>query len=164
MRLSQVQPTPRHGSLEPSNNQVGNLTIGRVGFNIPIEENRVSLRNTGDDTEKRGTSWNVGNNHHGNGSWKHKKLDLPTFDGDNPYGWILGAERYFRFYRLSEEDQLEAVVVALNDDALLWFQYEDDRCPLRSWKEMKAMLVRRFRLNSVGSLHEQWSDHRQRGR
>lgn len=54
-------------------------------------------------------------------------------------------------------------MVALDGDALLWFQYEDDRRPLRSWDEMKAMILRRFRLNAAGSLHEQWADHWQTG-
>lgn len=40
----------------------------------------------------------------GNENWKLRKLDLPIFDGTNPHGWILRAERLFHFYRLNEED------------------------------------------------------------
>lgn len=36
-------------------------------------------------------------------------------------GWILHVERYFSFYRLSDEEMIEAVVVGLDGDALLWF-------------------------------------------
>lgn len=56
-------------------------------------------------------------------NWKLRKLDLPIFDGTNPDGWILSAERFFHFYRLGEEDQLEAAIVALDGDALLWYQW-----------------------------------------
>lgn len=57
---------------------------------------------------------------------------------------------------------MEAAVVAFDGDALLWFQYENDRRPLRTWEEMKSMLLRRFRSNVVGTLNEQWSDKRDR--
>lgn len=54
----------------------------------------------------------------GVGNWRYKRLDLPTFDGSNPDGWVLRAERYFDFYRLDEKEKLEAAVVALDGDAL----------------------------------------------
>ena len=63
----------------------------------------------------------------GQSNWKMRKLDLPLFDGTNPDGWILRAERFFHFYRLGEEDQLEAAIVALEGDALLWYQWERRR-------------------------------------
>lgn len=51
--------------------------------------------------------------------WRHKRLDLPTFDGTNPDGWILRAEHFFAFYRLEAAEKLEAAVVAFDGDALL---------------------------------------------
>ena len=64
------------------------------------------------------------NGHHGGGSnWRFKKLDMPLFDGSQPDGWILRAERYLSFYILSEEEKMEAAVVAFEGDALSWFQY-----------------------------------------
>lgn len=55
-------------------------------------------------------------------SWRHKKLDMPLFDGTNLDGWILRAERFFSFYGLTEEEKVEATLVALEGQALLWFQ------------------------------------------
>lgn len=46
---------------------------------------------------------------------------MPVFDGGDPDGWILRAERYFRFYRLSENDKIEAAVVSMEGDALSGF-------------------------------------------
>ncbi|KAL4571571.1 hypothetical protein LXL04_018332 [Taraxacum kok-saghyz] len=60
----------------------------------------------------------------GGTNWRYRKLDMPLFDGSHPDGWILRAERYFSFYKLSEADKVEAAVVALEGDALLWFQWE----------------------------------------
>lgn len=75
--------------------------------------------------------WNIGLNGTGSGgsgfgagtghsNWRYRKLDMPVFDGTDPDGRILRVERYFGFYRLSEEEMLEAVVVALEGDALRW--------------------------------------------
>nr|AEV42261.1 hypothetical protein [Beta vulgaris] len=99
----------------------------------------------------------------GGGGWKAKRLDLPIFTGTNPDGWILRTERYFGFYRLAAEEQLEAAVVALDGEALLWFQWEHRHRPITGWPEMKAMLLRQFRDTALGSLQEQWMNHHQEG-
>lgn len=88
-------------------------------------------------------------------------MDLPIFSGTNPDGWILRAERFFHFYRLSEEEQVEAAVVSMDGDALLWYQWENRRRPISRWSEMKALLLRQFRGTEMGSLHEQWLCHHQ---
>lgn len=95
--------------------------------------------------------------------WRHKKLDLPLFDGENPDGWILRAERFFEFYGLSEKEKVEATIVALEDKALLWFQWEHRRRPIESWEQVKRLLRRQFRSQSNGTLQEQWLAHRQGG-
>lgn len=95
----------------------------------------------------------------GGTNWRIKKLDLPLFDGTNPDGWIMRAERYFSFYRLPEDEKLEAAVVSLEGDALLLYQWEHKRRPLRRWEEMKSLILRQFRPTATGSLHEQWLNH-----
>lgn len=97
------------------------------------------------------------------GSWRFRKLDLPLFDGINPDGWIIRAERYFKFHRMSEEDKVEAAVVALEGDALLWFQWENGRREVQGWEELKGLLLRQFRPLTGGTLHEQWLSHVQEG-
>lgn len=92
----------------------------------------------------------------GNGNWRYRKLDMPVFDGEDPDGWILRVERYFAFYHLSEMEMLEAVVVALDGDALRWYQWENKRHPVRRWADLKQFILRQFRPSSGGSLYEQW--------
>lgn len=50
--------------------------------------------------------------------WKYRKLDLPLFDGSNQDGWILRAERNFKFFRLYDEEKVEVPVVSLDGDTL----------------------------------------------
>lgn len=92
----------------------------------------------------------------GQSNWRYRKLDMPVFDGSDPVGWILRVKWYFGFYRLTEEEMLEAVVVALEDDALRWFQWENKRHPIRRWADLKGFILRQFCPVSDGSLHEQW--------
>ncbi|XP_074347938.1 uncharacterized protein LOC141686775 [Apium graveolens] len=54
----------------------------------------------------------------GMGTWHFLKLDMPLFDGTDHDGWILRVERYFTFYKLTEADMLEVMVVAFEGDAL----------------------------------------------
>lgn len=93
---------------------------------------------------------------HTGGNWRYRKLDLPIFDGTNPDGWLLRAERYFSFYRLSEEEKLEAAVVGFDGDALLWYQWENRRRPIRRWEEMRSLILQQFRPQHAGTLCEQW--------
>lgn len=90
------------------------------------------------------------------GNWRNKKLDLPVFVGDDPDGWILQAERYFTFYSLSEKEKVESAIVNLEEAALQWFHWEHQRRPIRRWEELKGLVLRRFRTNEEGTLHEQW--------
>lgn len=112
-----------------------------------------------------GPGGGYGNGVYGGGgtNWRHKKLDLPLFDGTNPDGWILRAERYFSFYRLNEEEKIEATVVALEGQALLWFQWEHRRRPIKRWDQAKALLRRQFRSHTAGTLQEQWLANIQEG-
>lgn len=116
----------------------------------------------GGEDEAKGSGTNNGggiNSNLGGGmnaNWRFRKLDMPLFDGSNPDGWIIRAERYFLFYRLNESEKLEASVVALEGDALFWYQWEHRRRPINCWDEMKTMILRQFRPSSSGSLHEQW--------
>ena len=96
-------------------------------------------------------------------NWRYKKLDMPLFSGENPDGWILRAERFGKFYGLSEMKKVEAAVVAFEGDVLLWYQWEQSRRPINSWGEMKHMLLRQFRPVAAGSLHEQWLTLSQEG-
>lgn len=98
-----------------------------------------------------GGAWN-----RGGGNWRHRKLDMPAFDGSDPDGWILRGERFFAFYGFSDSEKMEAAVVAMEGDALKWYQWENKRRPVRSWESMKNFVLAQFRPLNAGSLYEQW--------
>lgn len=37
-----------------------------------------------------------------------RRLELPLFSGDNPYGWLNRAEHYFHFNGIDDKDKSEA--------------------------------------------------------
>lgn len=73
-----------------------------------------------------------------------KKVEMPVFGGENPYGWITRAERYFRVTRYDPAARLELVSLSLEDDALSWFNYEVEHRPFYDWHEFKRRMLARF--------------------
>lgn len=102
-----------------------------------------------------------------------EELEMPLFHG-NQSDWILEAEGYFSLYGLREEDKLDAAVMALQGDALLWYEWEHRRRPIKDWEEMKSLIRRRYTLplypkceaknngerNSTMNKEERIGDHR----
>ncbi|CAA7021632.1 unnamed protein product [Microthlaspi erraticum] len=73
-----------------------------------------------------------------------KRMELPVFSGDDAYGWIALAERFFRIGGYSEEDKLEVVSISLGGDVLSWFNSETHRKPFLSWQDFTDRLIARF--------------------
>ncbi|KAD4385545.1 hypothetical protein E3N88_25713 [Mikania micrantha] len=51
------------------------------------------------------------------------KIDFPTFSGGDPRGWVLKAEKYFRFYNTSEDEKVDIAAMHLEDDPLDLFSW-----------------------------------------
>lgn len=88
--------------------------------------------------------------------WRYRKMEMPLFEGKDPDGWVLKSEKYFTVCRLSEHEKVDAAVVAMEGDALKWYQWENGRNPVSSWLDFKARILHQFRPLNAGSLHEQW--------
>lgn len=116
---------------EGSSNHPGSATIGMIPTPLIRDE---PGKGTGSGFITRGSGGGPGN-------WHYRKLDMPIFDRNDPDGWILRVERYFAFYRLTEEEMLEAVAVALDGDALRWYQWENKRHPIRRWVDLKGFIL-----------------------
>ncbi|XP_024963751.1 uncharacterized protein LOC112504018 [Cynara cardunculus var. scolymus] len=94
---------------------------------------------------------------------KGHKLEIPIFDGKDPDGWILRAERYFTLNQLSQEEKIDVSFVSFEGDALKWFQWEHKRHPITRWEDLKHLPLRQFRSLSADSLCEQFLSVRQEG-
>ena len=94
---------------------------------------------------------------------KHRKLELPIFEGEDPLGWIFRVERYFTVNGVTEAERLDAAVVSLEGKALAWFQWMEARTPVRSWQEFKTEVTERFHCKQIGDEYEQLMALRQLG-
>lgn len=71
-------------------------------------------------------------------------MEIPVFSGDDPHGWIIRVERYFRINGVREREKLDAVVIAMEGRALNWFQWWEEQAAMRTWEEFKVAVKRRF--------------------
>ncbi|KAJ9562283.1 hypothetical protein OSB04_007443 [Centaurea solstitialis] len=94
---------------------------------------------------------------------KGRKLEIPTFDGTDPDGWILRAERYFSLNRLSQAEKIDVSFIAFEGAALKWFQWENRRHPISRWEDLRALILRQFRSTVTGTLCEQFLAVKQEG-
>lgn len=81
-----------------------------------------------------------------NGQWdlRPRRIELSSFDGENPDGWILKAERYFALHRMTNTEKLETTIISFEGEALIWFGWENKKRPFLSWEELKSQLLLRF--------------------
>ncbi|XP_056686977.1 uncharacterized protein [Spinacia oleracea] len=125
---------------------------------LTTQKETVAQQQVSEQEEVRSDNWVEKNRNFegGGGHWKYRKLDMPLFEGSDPDGWILRGEKYFDFYKLSETEKMDAAVVSMEGDALRWFTFESRRRPMRTWPELKARVLAKYRPTNAGTLHEQW--------
>ncbi|XP_031271166.1 uncharacterized protein LOC116129586 [Pistacia vera] len=73
-----------------------------------------------------------------------RKLEMPIFSDEDPYGWIFRVERYFNINGISEEGKLTAATVCMEGEAINWFQWTESKTPASSWAMLKLALLQRF--------------------
>ena len=80
-----------------------------------------------------------GNNHDENTKTKWHKLVIPIFLGKDAHGWISKLEQYFCMREVSEEEKMTFVILALEWDALGWYQWWES-CNPKTWLCMSAAI------------------------
>lgn len=71
---------------------------------------------------------------------RRKQLDYHLFSGIDPDGWLFRIKQFFSINRYSEERIITAGI-ALEGDALSWFQWQNRRRPFVNWAEFKVALL-----------------------
>ncbi|XP_054824059.1 uncharacterized protein LOC129322054 [Prosopis cineraria] len=64
------------------------------------------------------------------------KIEFPKFSGGDPRGWILKAEKYFKYYNTPEEEKVDVASLALEGDALELFAWISHERTLNYWDEL----------------------------
>ena len=95
-------------------------------------------------------------------SWV-KKVELPTFEGHDPLGWLARAEKFFEVQQVKPLERLRLAFISMEGNAIRWFQYWRLKFKNLSWKEFADALIRRFGGNRRGPIYERLASLRQTG-
>ncbi|GKB39215.1 peroxidase 64 [Tanacetum coccineum] len=110
-----------------------------------MKEDIAALKE-GDRSRSRGSK-----NSDGESSWRgrqsfrpYNKIDFPNFSGRDPRGWLLKAEKYFRYYQIPDEEKVEIASMHLEGDALDLYAWLSDDHSLTFWEELVQAFTKNF--------------------
>lgn len=86
-------------------------------------------------------------------SWA-KKVRMPTFEGDDPLGWITRAEKFFDIQHIKEKLKLRLAFINMEGNTIYWFQSWKRNTKRRTWKAFTTALVCRYGGNRGGDVYE----------
>ncbi|KAD4585120.1 hypothetical protein E3N88_22721 [Mikania micrantha] len=100
---------------------------------------------------KAGERFRGSRNDEGESSWRGKqpyrpynKIDFPVFTGGDPRGWLLKAEKYFRYYQIPDEEKVEIASMYLEGDALDLYSWLSNDQPITFWEELVQAFTKNF--------------------
>ncbi|KAF7812841.1 Ty3/gypsy retrotransposon protein [Senna tora] len=92
------------------------------------------------DDEEQDVPWWIRNPSRRN----HTKMEFPKFEGGDPRGWILKAEKYFRYYQTPEELKVDIAAMYLEGDALDLFAWMNGERIMLYWEELVKALQENY--------------------
>ncbi|CAH9112200.1 unnamed protein product [Cuscuta europaea] len=93
----------------------------------------------------------------------YAKVDFPKFDGGDPRGWILKAEKYFRYYQVPDNQKVEIASMSLEGEALDVFAWMNGEESILYWEELVKLLQENFGLAEFQNPDEYLCNIRQSG-
>lgn len=78
------------------------------------------------------------------------KMEVPKFDGTDPFGWVFRIEEFFNFHGTPEATRLQIVSFHMEGKAASWFQWMKANQLLSTWPVFLHSLKHRF----GGSLYD----------
>ena len=75
---------------------------------------------------------------------KTVKLEFPRFRGENPSGWIYKANQFFQLYGTPPNQKILLASYHMEDEALIWFQDDEEVGLFTSWEAFVKSLHVRF--------------------
>nr|GEV72245.1 retrotransposon Gag domain, retroviral aspartyl protease [Tanacetum cinerariifolium] len=105
----------------------------------------IAALKEGDRSRSKGSK-----NFDGESSWRgrqsyrpYNKIDFPNFSGGDPRGWLLKAEKYFRYYHIPDEEKVEIVSTHLEGDALDLYSWLSNS-QFIFWEELVQAFTKNF--------------------
>nr|GEV63691.1 retrotransposon Gag domain, retroviral aspartyl protease [Tanacetum cinerariifolium] len=70
----------------------------------------------------------------------HNKINFPTISDEDPQGWILKAEKYFRYYNILEEEKVDVASMHLEGDALEFYSWASTNQTMEYFEDLVRTL------------------------
>ncbi|KAL0740429.1 hypothetical protein Bca4012_081942 [Brassica carinata] len=91
----------------------------------------------------------LGDSFRGEGAWERlkaltQKMEILTFNGEDADEWVLRVEQYFEIIDFTEEEKLRDVRMCFVGESLLWYRWERDRNPFRSWAQLRRRVLAQY--------------------
>nr|GLL29698.1 uncharacterized protein LOC109154292 [Ipomoea trifida] len=72
------------------------------------------------------------------------RLELPKFNGIDPYGWLFKINEYYEFYGISDIYRVQIASFAMEDDASEWYRWLKTNKLLGTWEDFMDKIKLRF--------------------
>lgn len=80
-----------------------------------------------------------------------RKLEIPIFEGTSAYGWLNRVEHYVDLKRMSDNEKLQVVMVAMEGKALSWYQWWEFSSQNPTWEDFRTAIPRRSQPSMIQS-------------
>ncbi|GKD26537.1 retrotransposon gag domain, retroviral aspartyl protease, partial [Tanacetum coccineum] len=113
-----------------------------------LQKDVAALKSQSQNRDKSGNG--SGKQDEGDSSWHHQryrphnKIAFPTFSDGDPRGWILKAEKYFRYYDIPKEEKVDVASMHLEGDALDFYYWISNDQTIEYWGDLVRALQRNF--------------------
>ncbi|PNY17485.1 retrotransposon-related protein, partial [Trifolium pratense] len=92
-----------------------------------------------------------------------KKVELPSFNGEDPAGWISRAEVYFRVQGTSPEVKVNLAQLCMEGSTIHFFNSLVGEDEGMTWETLKEALLERYGGHGEGDVYEQLTELKQHG-
>jgi hypothetical protein len=90
-----------------------------------------------------------------------KKVELPSFNGDDPVAWITRAETYFEVQRISEDVRIPLTKLSMEGPTIHWFNLWMDSTESLTWEDLKDAMMMRFGAGRLDNPFEELKELKQ---
>ena len=91
------------------------------------------------------------------------KVELPSFDGEDPAGWISRAEVYFRVQGTTPEVKVSLAQLCMEGHSIHFFNSLVEEDEGLSWETLQEVLLERYGGHGDGDVYEQLTELKQEG-
>jgi hypothetical protein len=86
---------------------------------------------------------------------RQMRVDIPSFDGENPSNWVSKAIQYLDYYQIPENRKIKVASFYLEGVPLIWFHNGEDSGLFPDWDAFVRELHTRFEPEKEQELREQ---------